>query len=130
MATPAQASGFCAQIKAALQPDVKTDGVVAAGLDAKCTKSLTLGGGSSTNCFWRFEYRAAAATEFFERLLMDVVNCIGTPETTTRDKGVNHPDFYDLRQFSSEFGTVGLSLKDKGGLQETYVFLRLTPKIP
>ena len=38
---------------------------------------------------------------------------------------VNHPDSYDLRQYAWEGGVVSLSLKDKGALGATMVFLRM-----
>jgi hypothetical protein len=43
----------------------------------------------------------------------------------TADKDVNHPDFYDLQTFQLNGLEIGVSLKDKAGLSETYIFLRI-----
>jgi hypothetical protein len=41
------------------------------------------------------------------------------------DQSVNHPDAYDLRLFRLDGAEFAVSLKDKGALQQTLVFLRV-----
>ncbi len=73
---------------------------------------------------WQFDYRAAEAEVAFNALLDQMRRC--APEAGTEDQGVNHPDFYDLRLFRVEGREVGVSLKDKGALQQTLVFLTVS----
>ena len=80
-----------------------------------------MGGGRSLHCMWAFAYRSEAATQAFETLLNQIGKCGG--DSAVQDQDVNHPDFYDLRLFSVADNTVGVSLKDKGALSQTLVFL-------
>ncbi len=77
------------------------------------------------HCGWAFPYRAPEATAAFERLVTTIAACLGAEASVTADLDVNHPDFYDLRTFQSKGREIGVSLKDKAGLSETYVFLRI-----
>ena len=43
------------------------------------------------------------------------------------DARVNHPDSYDLREWIADSGTWSVSVKDKGALGQTLVFLRYAP---
>jgi hypothetical protein len=92
----------------------------------KCTRSLVLSGGSQLNCGWAFTYRAPAASEAFENLIATITDCLGAAAHVTADLNVNHPDFYDLQTFRLEGQEIGISLKDKASLSETYIFLRVT----
>ena len=58
-------------------------------------------------------------------MLDGVTSCFGAGAVVSSDTGVNHPDTYDLQMFRTVAGTVSVSLKDKGALQQTYVFLRI-----
>lgn len=89
-----------------------------------CQTSIALGGAKSVHCAWGFAYRSAAATMVFEDVLTRIAAC-GTPIDQTGPE-VSHPDSYDLRQFQVDDKTVSVSLKDKGALAQTYVFLRVT----
>ena len=60
----------------------------------------------------------------FEDFLHRVSDC-GAPIVQTGPL-VSHPDSYHLRQFQVDEKTVSVSLKDKGALAQTYVFLRVT----
>jgi hypothetical protein len=97
------------------------------GAIVECTTSLQLGGEVQTQCGWPFAYRSQDAADAFTRLNDTVVDCLGTDVMITQDQSVNHPDFYDLRMYQSEAQEIGVSLKDKAALQQTYVFLRLSP---
>jgi len=98
------------------------------GKTAECTRSRVLAGGSQMHCGWAFSYRSPAAAQAFEHLLVTVADCLGAAARVTADKTVNHPDFYDLQTFQFEGQEIGVSLKDKAALSETYVFLRV--KLP
>ncbi|MFK7869266.1 MAG: hypothetical protein AB8B58_08505 [Roseobacter sp.] len=94
---------------------------------APCKTSLMLSGGTQAHCSWAFAYRAAVAQETFQQVLADVTACAGDHAEITADQDVNHPDFYDLQTFRVNDFEVGVSLKDKAALGETYVFLRVSP---
>ncbi|MEO9517802.1 MAG: hypothetical protein ABJH45_09595 [Paracoccaceae bacterium] len=91
-----------------------------------CTQSLMLAGGSQLHCGWPFAYRAPEASQAFEELVTAVSACLGKDAAVTADLDVNHPDFYDLQTFQLGDQEIGVSLKDKAALSETYVFLRVT----
>ena len=97
-------------------------------IDAKCTRSLGLGGVVSHTCAWGFDYRSEDATEAFEDLLQDVSACAA--ELALDEPSVSHPDSYDLRQFEMPEAIISVSLKDKAALSETYVFLRTEARNP
>ncbi len=91
---------------------------------AGCRQSLNAGGGKSLHCMWRFDYRAPEATFAFDALTARVQTCASEPGA--KDTDVNHPDFYDLRVFQVADGDIGVSLKDKGALRQTLVFLNIS----
>ena len=90
---------------------------------AICTTSRMLGSAHSVDCRWSYPYRDVLALHAFEDLLAMVTQC--TDEEIVEDEAqVNHPDSYDLRQFRLGESVVSLSLKDKGALGQSLVFLR------
>lgn len=95
-----------------------------------CKPVLSLGGGRTYHCSWKFPYRSDAANRAFEDRLRTIESCIGDGTEMTQDQGVNHPDFYDLREYQFGEGKVSISIKDKGGLQNTYVFIAVTGRVP
>ncbi len=95
---------------------------------AACSVSVDLSGAKSTNCNWAFSYRSDEAKNVFLNMLSVLSDCADPAFGIAADQQVNHPDFYDLRILRVDNGEVGLSLKDKVALQQTYVFLRLTPR--
>ncbi len=122
---PAQA--FCPQLEALFDGGKTMTLPQPFSTDAKCTTSRALSGKTSTHCAWPFDYRVPQASQAFDAVIQAVPNCLSTSLQVENDQNVNHPDFYDLRIFQTRRGEVGVSLKDKGGLQQTYVFLRVTP---
>lgn len=129
IASPLWADGFCGQVTGVLNSRV-TDAAelsLPGGAVGACTTSLDLSGARALNCAWAFAFRDGTAQAAFERALTALQACPKAGAGAARDQGVNHPDFYDLRLFQSAAGEVGLSLKDKGALQQTYVFLRIAP---
>jgi hypothetical protein len=85
-----------------------------------------LSGQRGVFCAWQFTYRAGAATAAFQALLDETAKCLGPAAGPIRDQAVNHPDFYDLRRFLVLDAEIGISIKDKAALQQTYVFLRIS----
>jgi hypothetical protein len=88
-----------------------------------CAPSHGLGGTVALHCAWPFEYRSMQALDAFDYLLGQVAACANPIAADL--SSVSHPDSYDLRQFSSGMGVISVSLKDKGALNQTYVFLRV-----
>lgn len=135
-AVPALATSFCDGIEAlqsaaterqagAAFPDALTmqlpDGTI-----ASCDYALELGTGWAVHCAWGFGYRAPEASDVFAGVLEGMTACYG-PQIAA-DTAVNHPDSFDLRQFAVDEGTASVSLKDKGALQETFVFIRVSAR--
>ncbi len=87
--------------------------------------SLALGGARNMHCALEFPYRSAAATATFDTLLDEMTQCLGPTASVTTDQSVNHPDAYDLREFKLDGRSYAVSIKDKGALQQTLVFLRV-----
>lgn len=126
MANAAQAD-LCRDIEAV---DAQTNRVALTlpltGKPTTCRQSLMLGGGAQLHCGWAFPYRSDAASQAFEHLVRTVATCLGDEARITADLDVNHPDYYDLQTFTLERREVGVSLKDKATLAQTFVFLRVT----
>ena len=97
---------------------------------ATCAFSLGMHETKSANCNWAFSYRSAEATGAFKDMLAELSACADMASGIATDQPVNHPDFYDLRLMRIAGGEVGLSIKDKAEMQQTFVFLRLTPAKP
>ncbi len=116
-----------ADVQAETVRDILTD----VGMSqAICSFSLDTRGTKSANCNWAFSYRSAEATGTFKDKLAMLSVCADKASGIVTDQSVNHPDFYDLRLMRIAGGEVGLSIKDKAAIQQTFVFLRLTPAKP
>tara|TARA_R110002094_G_scaffold184797_9_gene161549 strand:+ start:3045 stop:3434 length:390 start_codon:yes stop_codon:yes gene_type:complete len=115
----AQADG-CANLRSfALSSDIPE----VAGVTASCSRSVAMGGGTSWDCYWRFEYRSVAASQSFKYLADVLAQCASGPVNAERSS-VNHPDSFD-QIIGTAFGRqLSVSLKDKGGLGQSLVFLR------
>lgn len=96
----------------------------------KCTMARTLSGANTYHCAWEFSYRNAAANALFERFSGELPDCLGGNVEMVKDQDVNHPDYYDQRQYHLDQVTVTVSIKDKSALQRTYVFLGVHGAIP
>jgi len=122
---PAAAASFCERLDA-LHPETSEPDQSFALPEqnahvAGCLVALNTQGARSLHCMWKFDYRSDAAGRAFETLLEKVETC--GSEAARKDQNVNHPDFYDLRLFKIGQREVGVSIKDKGALQQTLVFL-------
>ena len=93
---------------------------------ASCRESLALGGASNVHCVLEFSYRSEDAARVFEALVQEITACVGRSATVTTDQSVNHPDAYDLREFQNGTQAYAVSIKDKGALQQTLVFVRVS----
>lgn len=76
-------------------------------------------------CGWEFPYRAEQAYETFDHLVGRLSECIGRRATLHSDRSVNHPDYYSSRRYELEQADVSVSVKDKGALGSTFVFVRV-----
>lgn len=93
---------------------------------ADCTDSLALGGARNIHCVLAYPYRSVDATRVFDALVDEVTACVGLGASIIQDQSVNHPDAYDLRTFEGGTRQYAVSIKDKGALQQTLVFVRVT----
>ncbi len=132
-ATLANASDLCATVEA-LTTEAKANfanrplsGSFNSGLpnDAQCAVLLHLGGARALNCQWGFSFRNPDARNAFRHLSDQVRECSGVIVLMDQDQQVNHPDTYDLRKYDWNGAIIDVSLKDKGALQQTFVFLRV-----
>ena len=86
---------------------------------------MGVSGAKNTHCYWGFPYRSDDAAKMFQDMVADASACLGRGVTVMKDQSVNHPDAYDLRAFKLDEREIGVSIKDKGALQQTLVFLRV-----
>ncbi len=91
---------------------------------ATCSTSLTISGQRDVHCHWTFAYRSKVSASVFDGMTVAVSRCLDPTVVMIRDQSVNHPDAYDLRIFRLDLHEYAVSLKDKGALQQTLVFLR------
>ncbi|MGI9500071.1 MAG: hypothetical protein ACR2P3_08535 [Geminicoccaceae bacterium] len=78
-------------------------------------------------CTWKFQYRAANAYTTFKKLDLELKECIGDRAVLHKDQSVNHPDFYDSRIFQLDQAKITVSVKDKGALGNTFIFIWVEP---
>ena len=79
-----------------------------------CQMTTGIGGVQAYHCAWEFAYRAEAALDTFTEFDAELAACFDA--SSQHDQGVNHPDFYDLREYAVTGAVVRVSLKDKGAL--------------
>ena len=104
---------------------LQSDQLVLAQGVASCQSSLMLGGARNMNCVLEYPYRSAQAARAFDDIRADLAACLGPQATEVIDRSVNHPDAYDLREFDLNGRMYAVSIKDKGALQQTLVFVRV-----
>lgn len=88
-----------------------------------CSMAKGMTGANSFHCAWQFPYRDDAALAAFGRFNELLDSCFGKQLQANVDSGVNHPDFFDLREYQIDQVKVSVSLKDKGQLGQTLVFV-------
>jgi len=94
--------------------------------DATCATYLTEAGTTGTSCHWSFSFRDPIAKDEAAQIWAALATCRPNG-TSASDQPVNHPDSYDLRAWRTEAATYAISVKDKGALNRTLVFLRVEP---
>lgn len=135
LGSPVQAEGLCNTLgdllafAGAEQIGAKIEITKQSG-SATCTLARSHLMPPAAHCNWAYPFRSPQATGAFEALFDEVAVCLGPDATPTSDDGVNHPDTYDLRRFEGQGMAVDVSLKDKGALQQSYVFLKVGPLNP
>ena len=95
----------------------------------ECGASTFMSGVRSAHCAWSFSYRSRDATQAFQSLSQSLATCGDLVVPKKAAKGVNHPDSFEQHLFKVDGGYVSVSLKDKGALQQTYVFLRTQSRL-
>lgn len=93
--------------------------------DVICAIALMPDGQDSSYCYAIFDYRSPKARDAFERLNTNLSTCFTVQAQDGTGSIVNHPDSFDQHQFCAPGALLSLSLKDKGNLNQTLVFLRL-----
>ena len=91
-----------------------------------CSGILTLSGADGAVCYQAFDFRDAAANELAQVIWGEIKEC-RDGSAMPQDAQVNHPDSYDLRAWTSGDRIYSVSVKDKGALRKTFVFLRRMP---
>ena len=126
----ATAVADCAKFELLAQWDktaLLSDKTMAEELGAdKCGISNAGGGLFAHVCQWSFPLRNPAALDFFEEFEADALACLPLGVPLAPDQQVNHPDTYALKQYPFKDGVLNLSLKDKGNLGRSFVFLRVS----
>ncbi len=90
--------------------------------EARCTTFLGQSGKDGVSCHWTFPFRDAGAAEFAASLWSTLAAC-RPGSAGGADQRVNHPDSFDLLEWQGADGVYRVSVKDKGGLNRTLVFL-------
>lgn len=79
--------------------------------------------GETLVCYSEHPFRSETATALAEKIEAKIAACFDAP-VRQQDAEVNHPDSYAARWFDVPAGRLYLSVKDKGALQKTLVFVR------
>lgn len=95
--------------------------------NSTCTTYRTETSRTGVSCHWPFPYRSKDAQVLGETLWQTLTTC-RKGHSLGPDAQVNHPDSYALREWATNTGTYALSIKDKGALDQTLVFLRFEPR--
>ena len=135
----AHAQDFCAKVDRLIDQSQSGFSKIAAkpkGNAGDHDVTLTLAGASYCSvtrkskrnwyhCAWEFPHRAKQAYETFEEIAGKLTACIGGRATLHSDRSVNHPDYYASRRYELKQADVSVSVKDKGALGSTFVFVRV-----
>lgn len=92
-----------------------------------CGPTKEVDAGVSYFCYWQFEFRSEQAKQHYLELSNMIGEC-AKKLTIHNSTQVNHPDSYDQLLYENKQNDFSLSLKDKGGLDKTLVFLRASKK--
>jgi len=114
----------------AFQPSPQNTVSVAPTIGAAefCTQSRDMSGSLVSTCGWAFDYRSPDAVAAFDAMNAQVSTCFPKAINVGQDGQVNHPDYFDQRLYQVDGTSINVSLKDKGALQKTYVFVAVQVK--
>lgn len=120
LGSAARANTLCERLD-----QVHADALILPQGDAVCRTSLAMDGMRNMHCALEFEYRSADARAAFDGLVAEMAACLGPDATMSGDQAVNHPDAFELIEFDLNGRSYAVSIKDKGALQQTLVFVRV-----
>ena len=102
-------------------------GLAASALSGEATCGLAVeAAGEALFCYTAYPFRNGEAEVEAARVEAALLGCFEGGEVEV-DAAVNHPDSYAARSVAVEGAVVSLSVKDKGALGRTLVFLRVGP---
>lgn len=118
------AEEICAPIQGFIQRGESTDKLLPKATE--CGPVLMASGVEGWFCIREYPYRTGEAQVDFQKMLAELAQCLGSEPV--QDQGVNHPDSYEMFRFVIANGAVELSIKEKSGLQKTFIALRVFAK--
>jgi len=131
-ASSASAADLCAALQDATEAvgsntDLQGEGVERLHLPEadQCGTTRSLSGAVSFYCYWEYPLRAEEAQTHLMTLQDTVQQCFGVAPVQDDAPSVNHPDSHDLTHFVTTDASLAVSLKDKGALRKTLVFVRI-----
>ncbi len=113
----------CEALTGLIQRDVAEAKAVFAPDSATCSVAEQTSG-ETLFCYAEHPFRSETATVQATRIETEINACFNAP-TRRADTEVNHPDSYVARWFDVDGARISLSVKDKGALGKTLVFLRV-----
>ena len=113
----------CEALDGLIQRDAARATDLFAPVTAICSKAQQTTG-EVLFCYSEHGFRSDQATKLAERIEAEIAICFNAPARQA-DAGVNHPDSYAARWFDVDGARISLSVKDKGALDKTLVFLRI-----
>ena len=117
----AHGGAFCDLAQGLL--DGGTDVPVLGGVS--CGRVNSADGKDQYFCALEHPFRSDMARDTYEKYVAEARVCFGDGAAVPVGPAVNHPDSYDQVVFDVNGRDISVSLKDKGALQKTYVFIRL-----
>ena len=112
----------CAALEAMAARDADGAAALFAPHQATCQTALQTTG-ETLVCYSAHPFRSETATDLAAEVEAGIATCFGAP-ARQQDAGVNHPDSYVARWFDVGEARIYLSVKDKGALAQTLVFVR------
>ena len=112
----------CAALEAMAARDNAGAAALFAPHPATCQTALQTTG-ETLVCYSEHPFRSEAATDLAAEIEAEIAACFDAP-ARQQDTGVNHPDSYAARWFDIGAARIYLSVKDKGALGKTLVFVR------
>ena len=124
LAAPAFAD--CAALEAMAGRDKQRVAALFAPHTATCQTALQTTG-ETLVCYSEHPFRSETATDLAAEIEAEIAACFDAPARQS-DTGVNHPDSYSARWFDVGEARIYLSVKDKGALEKTLVFVRVAER--